>query len=239
MARIFHRRKQPIIEAIGQTMVFLSFVGAVLYGGGWYPEGLLWQVTAKASAVSFLILFVLVTSQTTNHLLLLLALTASVLGDVLLALPGEDSFLRGLLAFFVAHVFYVGLFVKNRLPLEDVSSARLQVSGLILAAAGIGVFLLSTGNLGSMLIPVIAYSCVLTLMTITALLSQLPIKLVGTGAVLFLISDSVLGAQTFLDVNLGGGLSVWIPYYLGQLFLALGIMLYDERPTHFGGYRFD
>lgn len=239
MARIFHRRKQPIIEAIGQTMVFLSFVGAVLYGGGWYPDGLLWQVMAKASAVSFLILFVLVTSQSTNHLLLLLALTASVLGDVLLALPGEDSFLRGLLAFFVAHVFYVGLFIKNRLPFEDVSSPRLQVSGLILAAAGIGVFLLNSGNLGAMLIPVIAYSCVLTLMAITALLSQLPVKLVGAGAVLFLVSDSILGAQTFLDVNLGGPLSVWMPYYLGQLFLALGVMLYDERPTHFGGYRFD
>ncbi len=239
MARIFHRRKQPIVEAIGQLMVFLSFAGAVLYGGGWYPDGLLWQVLAKASAVSFLILFVLVTSQTTNHLLLLLALTASVLGDVLLAIPAENSFLRGLLAFFIAHVFYVGLFLKNRLPFEDVSNIRMQISALIIAAAGIGVFLLYSGNLGSMLIPVIAYSAVLTLMTVSALLSRFPSKLVGTGAILFLISDSILGAQTFLNVNLGGSLSVWIPYFLGQLFLALGVMLYDERPTNFGGYRFD
>jgi len=239
LARIFHRRKQPIVEAIGQTMVFLSFVGAVLYGGGWYPDGLLWQVTAKASAVSFLVLFVLVTSQTTNHLILLLALTASVLGDVLLALPGENSFLRGLLAFFVAHIFYVGLFIKNRLEFEDVSSTRIQISGLVIAAAGIGAFLLYQSNLDSMLIPVMAYTTVLTLMTVSALFSRFPIKLVGTGAVLFLISDSILGAQTFLDVNLGGSISVWVSYYLGQLFLALGVMLYDERPTHFGGYRFD
>ena len=239
MTRIFQRRKQPIVEAIGQTMVFLSLVGAVLYGGGWYPDGLLWQVMAKASAVSFLVLFVLVTSQSTNHLLLLLALTASVLGDILLAIPAENSFLRGLLAFFVAHVFYVGLFLKNRLSFELVSSIRMQVSALILVAAGIGVFLLYRGDIGSMLIPVIAYSAVLTLMATSALFSRFPVKLVGTGAVLFLISDSILGAQTFLNVNLGGNLSVWITYYLGQLFLALGVMLYDERPTHFGGYRFD
>lgn len=220
-------------------MVFLSFVGAVLYGGGWYPDGLLWQVMAKASAVSFLVLFVLVTSQSTNHLILLLALTASVLGDVLLALPGENSFLRGLLAFFVAHIFYVGLFIKNRHEFEDISGTRLQISGLIIAAAGIGAFLLYQGNLASMLIPVMAYTTVLTLMTVSALFSRFPIRLVGTGAVLFLISDSILGAQTFLDVNLGGSISVWVTYYLGQLFLALGVMLYDERPTHFGGYRFD
>ena len=220
-------------------MVFLSLVGAVLYGGGWYPDGLLWQVLAKASAVSFLILFVLVTSQSTNHLLLLLALTASVLGDVLLAIPAENSFLHGLLAFFIAHVFYVGLFLKNRLPIENVSNSRMQISALVVAAAGVGVFMLYGGNLGSMLIPVIAYSVVLTLMATSAMFSRFPVKLVGTGAILFLISDSILGAQTFLDVNLGGSLSVWVTYYLGQLFLALGVMLYDERPTHFGGYRFD
>ncbi len=219
-------------------MLFLSFVGAVLYGGGWYPEGLVWQVAAKASAVGFLVLFVLVTAQTTNHMILLLALVASVAGDILLAIPGENSFMQGLLAFFVAHVFYVGLFLKNRLPLEDVTGLRMRISTLFWAGAGIAGFYLYPG-LGDMMIPVFAYSAVLALMATTAMMSRFPIRLVGAGAILFLLSDAVLGARTFLDLNMGGGLSVWVPYYLGQLFLALGVMLYDERPTNFGGYRFD
>lgn len=219
-------------------MIFFSMVGAVAYGGGWYPEGVLWQVLAKSSAVGFLALFVLVTSQTFNHMILLLALLASVAGDALLAIPAENSFLRGLLAFFVAHIFYIGLFTKNRLPFEDVTSARMQIAGLCSIGAAVMAFFLYP-ELGNLLIPVFAYILVIVLMAATALISRFPIRLVGSGALLFLISDGALALRTFLDIDLGGGLSVWIPYYLGQLFLALGIMLHDERPTNFGGYRFD
>ncbi len=238
MTRIFSRRKRPIIEGIGQAMIFLSFVGAVLYGGGWYPEGLIWQVAAKSSAVGFLVLFVLVTAQTTNHMILLLALLASVAGDALLAIPGENSFMQGLAAFFIAHIFYIGLFLKNRLPLEDVTGIRMRISALFWAGAGLGAYFLYPG-LGDMLIPVAAYSVVLALMATTAMMSRFPVRLVGSGAILFLVSDAVLGVRTFLDLDVGGPLSVWVPYYLGQLFLAVGVMLYDERPTNFGGYRFD
>lgn len=238
MARIFSRRKRPIIEGIGQALLFLSLVGAVLYGGGWYPDGLVWQVSAKASAVGFLVLFVLVTAQTTNHLILLLALIASVVGDILLAVPAENSFMRGLLAFFVAHVFYVALFLKNRLPFEDVTGLRMRISALFWAGAGVAAFFLYPG-LGTMLVPVFAYATILALMATTAMMSRFPVRLVGAGAILFLASDALLGARTFLDLTMGGPLSVWITYYLGQLFLTIGVMLYDERPTNFGGYRFD
>ena len=219
-------------------MIFFSFIGAVLYGGGWYPDSVLWQVLAKASAVGFLVLFVLVTAQTINHMILLLALLASVAGDVFLALPAENSFMRGLLAFFVAHIFYIGLFLKNRLPFEDVTSIRMRISTFCWAGAGLGGYFLYPG-LGEMLIPVFAYIGILAIMATTAMMSRFPVRLVGGGALLFLISDAALGVRTFLDMDLLGPLTVWIPYYLGQLFLALGIMLHDERPTNFGGYRFD
>lgn len=238
MTRIFNRRKRPIIEGIGQAMIFFSMVGAVLYGGGWYPEGLLWQVLAKSSAVGFLALFVLVTAQSVNHMILLLALLASVAGDALLATPAENSFMRGLLAFFVAHIFYIGLFLKNRLPFEDITSARMRVSTFCWAGAGLGGYFLYPG-LGSMILPVFAYIAIIAMMATTAVMSRFPVRLVGGGAILFLASDAALGVRTFLDMELLGPLTVWVPYYLGQLCLALGIMLHDERPTNFGGYRFD
>ena len=219
-------------------MIFFSFIGAVIYGGGWYPEGLLWQVLAKASAVGFLVLFVLVTAQTINHMILLLALLASVAGDVFLAIPAENSFMRGLLAFFVAHIFYVGLFLKNRLPFEDVTAIRMRISTFCWAGAGLGGYFLYP-SLGDLLIPVFAYIGILAMMATAAMMSRFPVRLVGGGALLFLISDAAFGVRTFLDMDLLGPLTVWVPYYLGQLFLALGIMLHDERPTNFGGYRFD
>lgn len=219
-------------------MIFLSLVGAVIYGGGWYPEGALWTVLVKSSAVGFLALFVLVTAQTTNHLILLLALLASVAGDALLAIPAENSFLRGLLAFFVSHVFYIGLFLKNRLPFEDVTGLRVRITALLWAFTAVAAYFLYP-HVGALMLPVFAYSFVLTLMATTALLSRFPVKLVATGAVLFLVSDGLLGANTFMDAPPLTGLGVWVTYYLAQLLLVLGVMLYDERPTNFGGYRFD
>lgn len=219
-------------------MLFLSFVSAVLYAGSWYPEGLFWQVLTKASAVGFLVLFVLVTAQTANHMFLFLALLASVAGDVLLVLPADNSFIRGLSAFFTAHVIYILLFLKNRQLLEDTTNIRIRISALYWAfGAAAGVWLYPT--LGDMLIPVFSYIIILSLMATTALLSRFPIKLLGLGATLFLISDGILGANTFLNMDIGGEYAVWGTYYFGQLFITLSVMLYDERPTNFGGYRFD
>lgn len=219
-------------------MLFLSIVAAVLYAGSWYPDGLFWQAITKASAVGFLVLFVLITAQTANHMILLLALLASVAGDVLLVLPAENSFLRGLSAFFAAHVLYIILFLKNRILLENSTSIRLRISTLYWAFGGIAAFLLYP-VLSGMIIPVFAYIIILALMATTALLSRFPIKLLGIGATLFVISDGVLGANTFLNLDFGGNYFVWSTYYFGQLFITLSVMLYDERPTNFGGYRFD
>lgn len=219
-------------------MLFLSAVCAVIYGMGWYPEGVAWQVLAKAGGVGFLALFVLVTSQTSNHLILLLALLLSVAGDVLLAIPAETSFLRGLAAFLVAHIIYIILFLKNRFTYRDTSGLRVRISALLWAAVGFSAFLLYP-NLGGMLIPVVVYSLVLTLMATTALMSRFPIRLLGTGAILFVISDGFLGAGVFLNFDFGSPYIVWTTYYLAQLFITLSVMLHDDRRTHFGGYRFD
>ncbi|WP_262693825.1 lysoplasmalogenase [Kordiimonas aquimaris] len=238
MTQLFGRRKRPIVEGIGQLMLFLSAVASVVYVGGWYPEGLLWQPLAKAGAVGFLALFVIITAQTSNHMLLILALLASVVGDVMLVLPAENSFLHGLSAFFAAHVVYIFLFMKNRMHSADITSARTRISALYWALGGVAAFLLYP-TLGDMLIPVFAYILVLTLMATMAMFSRFPPRLVGFGVTLFLISDGLLGAGKFLNFTYGEPYAVWGTYYFAQLFITLGVMIYDERPTHFGGYRFD
>ena len=73
MSTLFKRRKRPIVEAVGQLLLLMSFIAAVLYGGGWYPSEGLWPVIVKGSAVSLLALFVLISMQSVNHFLLLLA----------------------------------------------------------------------------------------------------------------------------------------------------------------------
>lgn len=239
LTRIFHKRRRPIMEAVGQSLILLSFVIAVLYGGGWYPDyGQTVSAIIKGSAVGLLAIFVLVSTQSLNHFLLFLALAASVAGDVLLALPIENAFVKGLSAFLVAQIMFIILYLKNRASLEDLSAARTRGAALLWAVAAVALFILYP-HLGDLLVPVCVYTAALVGMATAALLSKFPVKLVGLGAILFVISDSVLGARQFLNMPDFTGYIVWSTYYMAELLMTLGVMLSVDRHTNFGGYRFD
>lgn len=238
MSTLFSKRKNPIIEGLGQLLLLASLIVAVMYGGGWYPEGAWWTVIVKGSAVSLLAMFVLINLRSVNHLLLFLALGLSVSGDVLLAWGHENSFIHGLLAFLAAHVVFIILYLKNRLYAEDITSGRVRLAALLWAGAAIAGYFLYP-HLGDMMMPVFSYSVVLAAMATTALFSKYSVKLVAVGALLFVVSDTVLGVRQFMIVPDFTGYIVWATYYLAQLLMTLGIMLADERPTNYGGYRFD
>ncbi len=238
MSTLFNRRKKPIQQAIGQLLLLASFIVAVVYGGGWYPADWLWSVIVKGSAVGLLAIFVLISMQSLNHFLLFLALAVSVSGDVLISLPEENSFTHGLMAFLCAHIVFIVLFIKNRMLTEDITASRVRVAALMWALAAVSGYFLYP-HLGNMLIPVLVYSVTLAAMATTAIFSKYPVKLVGLGALLFVFSDTVLGARQFLTIPDFWGYIVWASYYLAQLMLTLGVMLTDERPTNYGGYRFD
>jgi len=238
MSSLFNNRKRPVQEAVGQFLLLASFIVAVVYGGGWYPTDWLWPLIIKGSAVGLLAVFVLVGTQSINHLLLFFALAASVGGDILLELPGENSLTRGLTSFLAAHVFFIILYVKNRMFVEDITAFRVRLAALMWALAAVAAYFLYP-QLGEMAMPVVTYSVVLAAMATTALFSKFAVKLTGFGALLFVISDAVLGAQLFATVPDFAGYIIWATYYLAQLLMVLGVILADERPTNYGGYRFD
>ena len=238
MSSLFNNRRRPLQEAIGQLLILASFIVAFVYGCGWYPADWLWPVIVKGSAVGLLAVFVLMNLQSINHLLLFLALAASVGGDVLLEVPHESSFTRGLTSFLVAHIMFILLYAKNRMLAEDITALRVRIAALMWALAAVSAYFLYP-YLGEMAMPVITYSVVLAAMATTALFSKFPVKLVGVGALLFVLSDAVLGARQFGTVPEYTSYIVWAAYYLAQLLMTLGVILTDERRTNYGGYRFD
>ncbi|WP_020398212.1 lysoplasmalogenase [Kordiimonas gwangyangensis] len=238
MTRIFSERKRPIVEAIGQIFVILSMIGAIAYGVGLYPEGILWQALVKMSAVSFLVLFVGINLRSFTHFLLLLALVASVTGDVMLVLPQDGAFLYGLMAFGVAHIIFILMYLINGQRFDRISASRLRYVLLLWAFAFVAGFWMYDA-LGEMRNYVLGYTAMLVLMASTAILSRFPPRLVGIGAVLFVFSDAALGARQFMSVPEFVGYFVWASYYLSQFMVTLGVMLTDDRPAYSGGYRFD
>jgi uncharacterized membrane protein YhhN len=158
-----------------------------------------------------------------DNVILGMALVFSSLGDALLDLDPARLFIKGLLAFLVAHLIYILLFVRNWVwPLRP---KRWQLA--LLAAVLIYSLLLSlwlAPSLGDLAGPVMFYVCVITVMAVSAILAGFSTPWVYLGVILFLISDSILAVNKFkAPAPLSGNL-IWATYYLAQYGIAIGVL---------------
>ena len=152
--------------------------------------------------------------------LLALALAASSIGDVLLDVDPQSLFVPGLAAFLVAHLLYTALFVQHR-HREISKPRRLAAGTTVLYAAGFALWL--SANLGPLSIPVGFYILVITAMVVSAVCAEAP-RIVPTGAILFLISDSILAAGKFKTAIPLSAPLVWGSYYAAQFLITKGMI---------------
>lgn len=79
-------------------------------------------------------------------------------------------------------------------------------------------------SLGAYARPVMLYVCTITVMVISAILAGFPRPWIVAGALLFLISDSIIAINRFkMPVPMRDYL-VWGTYYLGQYGIAIGFL---------------
>jgi len=151
---------------------------------------------------------------------LVVGLVLSLVGDVLLMVPA-DLFVPGLAAFLAAHVAYVvalwmlgvglgGLLVG----LAVVVLGALLVGRRILAGAA------ATDH--ALVAPVTAYLAVISAMVVSALGVGAFFAVVG--ALLFYVSDAVLGWTRFVDDFPRSRVVVMTTYHLGQAGLVLALI---------------
>jgi len=159
-----------------------------------------------------------------------LALLFSLGGDVLLMLQGQNSlfFLLGLSSFLLAHIFYIVFF--HRVRLAGNVKSRLWT---LLVVVIYYTLLISFLNpwLGDMRLPVRVYGVVISFMLMLAMHTifirdrKAGLYMAG-GALLFVISDSVLAVNKFYQPFEGAGLLIMLTYGLAQLFLVTGAAAY-------------
>ncbi len=158
-----------------------------------------------------------------DNLILGMALIFSCLGDIYLGLDPVRLFINGLLMFLVAHFIYILLFVRNwERPLRP-GGVQMLLAALVLVYS-----LLLSGwlspSLGSYAKPVMIYVCAITVMAVTAILAKFSKPWVWLGAILFLVSDSIVAADKFkTGVPMRDHL-VWATYYLAQYCIAIGFL---------------
>lgn len=146
---------------------------------------------------------------------------ASGTGDVLLALPINNSFLFGLSAFFVAQIVYAISFYKFRQGNKKTRPTYIVMAALFIYAVLMGNFILPFT--GELLIPVSAYLTVITLMGVSALWSSLNWKVMA-GALFFIASDTALALSIFKTPLPFSSYIVMFTYYAAQLLIVFGMI---------------
>lgn len=134
---------------------------------------------------------------------LVISLIFSWSGDILLLFTGENGifFILGLVAFLIAHIFLILLFYNWAKHLHPTTKWDLPAIALILLYLGLLLRLLSA-HLGALAPEVILYSLAIGTMLymarrLSAQWSGPPAGLLLSGAIFFVVSDSMLAIQKF------------------------------------------
>lgn len=157
-----------------------------------------------------------------DNLILGTALTLSCLGDIFLDLPGQ-RFIHGLASFLAAHFIYILLFVRNWPRPMCPSGGQMALTGFLLIYGLVMANWLSP-DLGGLAGPVTVYICVITVMAAAAILAGFAKPWVWIGAILFLISDSMIAAGKFKTPIPLANYLIWATYYLGQYGITIGFL---------------
>lgn len=157
---------------------------------------------------------------------MLLALTFSLLGDILLMFDevSVNFFLTGLISFLLAHIFYILVFLEKK---NNLKKPLPFITVLIIYA--FGIFYVLKDGLENMLIPVVIYMLAILTMAVTAAfrkgnVSNLSYNLVFVGVLLFLISDSILAVNKFYGEVPYEHLLIMSTYAFAQYFITIGII---------------
>jgi len=156
------------------------------------------------------------------------ALVFSWAGDVFLI--SGDWFVAGLASFLVAHIFYIAAYQKT-----GASSGNLPpLAAAAFALFGIGLLWFIHPGLNDLKAPVFLYALVLMGMGVWAFkrrggTSGTSFRLVAAGAVLFVLSDSLIAVNRFSFAIPGERILVMSIYLTAQYLIVQGLISHGEE----------
>lgn len=185
-----------------------------------------WGILAKGASVGLLALYVLLRVPHNRHgldgVLLVIVLLFGAAGDVAI----ELDFVTGGALFAAGHCVATVFYVRNPRARHSPSQKLLSLA-LLVATPLVSYFL--SGR-----VEVAIYAAFLGMMAASAWYSRFPRYRVGTGAVLFVVSDWLIFSRLGpIDLGALPDLLIWPLYYGGQVMIATGIVqcLRGEQPV--------
>lgn len=160
-----------------------------------------------------------------NQWLIPAALGLSLIADAVLMIESKDLFTHGLLFFLGTHILYNIAFATG----YSFTGIDLITAAILLALMAYLVYRFKKGgNLGKMILPVVIYVTALSLIVFFSVNGYLRSgdsshAMMMWGAILFYISDAILGWTQFVKYFRFATFYVWLFYAPGQFLIALSL----------------
>ena len=182
----------------------------------------------KATPIALLVILTAISSRRTIVVSFTIGFIFSAAGDIALELDRARYFIHGMAFFACAHIAYLSGFIRM---------SKLDLPGIVLTITAGGyvacIANLIFANLGRLTIPVSVYMVVIFAMVASASFSGSLRPLALIGALLFMLSDSLIAYDKFVHHFASARIAIMATYYLGQLFIALGVMDATRRRAIF------
>ena len=150
-------------------------------------------------------------------------------GDLLLlcAIRDESYFLYGLAAFLFCHLFYTGAFYLDFKSAPELDKKGARIAILLCAIIATGYYLFLRSHLGIMKLPVMIYVLVISMMMMMASFRNQRVNassfmLILFGAMFFMLSDSILAYNKFVQPIDNGSNWIMATYMIAQYLITIG-----------------
>lgn len=219
-------------KSVLNGFVYFSIIYIIILFFG--KEDVAWFL--KPFLLLFLIIAVYLQKQFTTKKILLIALTLSWIGDIILMFAdhGEIYFIAGLIAFLLSHIFYIILFRKQVVSILNKNKITFWLgTSLVILYLG-AMMLILLPNLGDLKIPIFIYAFTISTMLFCALNGflhwQKPAnKYVLIGAIFFVTSDSILAFNKFYFPLPNNSFLIMSTYLVAQYLITLGILNLNKK----------
>lgn len=183
------------------------------------------EVVFKPLLMTTLVVMYLISAKKVNFWLVS-ALFFSFWGDVFL-LDKMNYFVFGLASFLIAHFLYIKMISKF---LKKQPISKMLKSALVFIILFTGVLFLIKDNLGEMLVPVIVYGIAISTFGTCALLNYQQEKTSANkrlllGAILFIISDSLIALNNFHSQRPVFDIAIIILYVAAQYSIVKAMLV--------------
>lgn len=161
--------------------------------------------------------------------LVLTGLIFSLFGDCFLLFAGSDVyfFLYGLVSFLLAHVVYSMAFIRDFKNNPDASKYYGHLMLFCMGVFSMSYYTFIRDYLNDFRIPVMAYMFVISVMVILSgyryrRVNLFSFRMIYAGAILFVISDSILAFNKFVQPFSSAGFMIMSTYMIAQYLITIG-----------------